>query len=468
MKEKQTHPSQPVQKTNSNDPWTTLQMQLGLLTSPIEHEPVSIVSAVVPKETLQEENNLSEITHNNAKESPRENDNQTQIIEEETNTVSVTIQVPINAETRPIVSETEKETKTLAESTTETKVENEVSFLDFGDLGDTGIPQFAFSKPRATRNPTEKLPEPVTKFEVTNHDFLSENPKGENLQTSFAEKEPLESEKEKVFDPLATEELPTLLWQPKKIVATPPQSSQIASFSDNLTQQKPETTQPLAETPLSGFKRRESNRQENRREKFAPSSAFESSEDIEIERPTRGSRPPQKKSYSPQRKPVLEEDAVLFEPEEKAAEEFVARPKSQRPTRDSRPQRFQRNPKTEDISSEQTSYRDDSEPEKRNFSSDNSRIQEIPTHAQYEEFPQKRAKERERTVTKPRIEQRNSERSTDSAMPSPAPQKLIVPGWDDAVGGIIEKNMARRNNFTSQSSGASSSKNPNYRPKKRQ
>jgi hypothetical protein len=481
VKKKQTNSSQSEQKLNSNDPWATLQMQLGLLTSPIEHEQILVVSAVTPKETEKEQ----EISKINMEESSNENENQTQILEEETKAVSITIQVPLHIDDAAL--ETDNEVKIPIESAKKNGAENETSFLDFGDLSDPGIPRFAFSKPRESQAQTEKLPEPVTNIEVANNDFSSENKTNNNdaLQTSFAESENHRSELEnaETFDPLATEELPTSLWQPRKIVATPPQPPKIASLSDKLPLKSTEspTGQPLADAPPSSYKQhREPSRSDNKREKFAPS-GFEFSEDVEIERPSRGSRPSSQRQHPSPRKPYVENANASFDAEETAKpEEFAAHPQPQYQPRDSRPQRFSKNRKSsERMSSEQTTYRNYEEPEDRDFSYDNE-IQDIPANTQRENIPQKRARDRGRTATEPRVEreravaesrvERNLERSTISSPTTPpAPQKLIVPGWESAVCGIIEKNMARRNNLSQQSAAAVPFKNPhsNNRPKKR-
>ena len=192
MKEKKINTNQ-----TKRDPWASLQSQLGLLSSPVEHEQVSIVAAVDAREVApQMENALLDVQN--------ENDND---------------KIGMSFET---VMEEPLEANVL-----ESKTENGVVF-DFGDFDDCDIPPNAFSKPKQPVAEPTVLPPVVDS--VDEKSFFEDEVFSEKTDI-FDEIKPGKSEAE--YDPFASDELPTALWQPRKpaSIAKPVEKSAVISKS---------------------------------------------------------------------------------------------------------------------------------------------------------------------------------------------------------------------------------------------
>ena len=178
MKEKKTNKNQ-----TKRDAWGSLQSQLGLLSSPIEHEQVSIVAAVDAREVVSQ-------TENASPEIQNENDNDK-------------IGMPF---------ETVMEETIEMVNTPESKTDRDAAF-DFGgfDFDDCDIPPNAFSKPK------KQVAEPVELSPVVDStdekSFFGDEVFAEKTDI-FDEIKPGKSEAE--FDPFASDDLPTALWQPRK------------------------------------------------------------------------------------------------------------------------------------------------------------------------------------------------------------------------------------------------------------
>ena len=196
---------------------------MGLLSSPVEHEQVSIVAAVDARETVpQTENALPEVQNENGNSS---------------------IDMPF---------ETVKEETVEAANIPECEAERDAAF-DFGgfsDLGDCDIPPNAFSKPK------KPFAKPVTASPVVD----SVDEKSFFDDESFAEKtdifeeiKPGKSEAE--FDPFASDELPIALWQPRKPASIAKPVEKPAATS------KPAMTESLSRSTVSTAKFEDINRE---------------------------------------------------------------------------------------------------------------------------------------------------------------------------------------------------------------
>jgi len=422
-----------------------LQAELGLLSSPIEHDQVRMVSAVDPQDA-----------------SLRNHETTAQEATQEQETVAA-------RQDSPAVSE--KETSD--------------DLFGFDGLGDCDIPKNAFATPKKTK-PSRKsgteIPMPV---EESAQDIPA---------TPACVQEPEPAANDTVFDPLLSAELPISLWQPRKpaSVAKPPTAK--PSFSDNTRNpsgagvkvQKSEPGTPEA-TPMpvddlarhsSGKPRQD--RGKGRQEKFddhRPGRDFSAPprrdeprrEPREFDSPKHRTR----KETAPHASfddgvfdnHVAESslDDVAWEPKipksrERKPDKVAARHAEESPfppsARDkqagfaadleremeddhdwlseggereqilSRPPRKDRKPK---------SYAETrkNEPEKPARNAGDREDDRIP-YSSREPLPSSR----------PPTEVRTAGRAASSATGQPT-QKIAVPSWDDAVRDIIEKNMQR-------------------------
>ena len=168
-------------KTNENplksDSWSALQSELGLLSSPVEHEQIAVVKATDPRDATPQTG-----------ETPWENLNH-----EASPTALQKETVVVNIDS-PVISENDSDSWDVSSS------QNANDLFGFDDLGDCDIPKNAFVTPKKTVASRERrmIAQPLTEPPPA----LSERP-------------PFAAETE-ALDLLMTDELPTALWQPRK------------------------------------------------------------------------------------------------------------------------------------------------------------------------------------------------------------------------------------------------------------
>ena len=506
MKEKKTNTSQ-----TKRDPWASLQSQLGLLSSPVEHEQLSIVAAVDARETAPQTENASPEVQN-------ENDNDK-------------IDMPF---------ETMMEETIEAAIAPENKTDRDAAF-DFGgfDFDDCDIPPNAFSKPKKPVAEPVELPPVVDS--VDEKSFFDDEVFAQKTDI-FEEIKPEKLEAEP--DPFASDELPTALWQPRKpaSIAKPVEKpaatskpvrteslsrpvAPAAKFEDTNREKKTETaTSDDPPKHSSGNKRRErggqrpqetsgseqTSRERNDRgrndrkrddantfdkprsqEEKKPRSHRDSTEkktfddfgfdddlvvddigfgkkgDFGNRGPKKGGdqnksgfggnldngfddiadfspkpgfaeqSPSKRRGQKPDKAPYSSEaDEMSFEDFENAAKsKFRAGQNDNANGLDFEDNWFKKEDKPEESRERFPKRRDDRKDRKPRPNADAPRRDDRAAFSEVEEAPADRSRRKPRQPSGTRQE----------TGPAPvAPQKIAVPNWDDAIGGIIERNMERR------------------------
>jgi len=193
VKEKNTN-----ENPSKRDPWSMLQTQLGLVSSPVEHEQISVVGAVDPQDQDQapQNNEAFEVKSNSEVSSPP-HDNET---------------VVVNIDLPPIAEN---------DSWDALPHQDADDLFDFDDFGDSGIPKNAFAPPKKSK-PSRKT---ATAVDVP----LEEPPQHASDMPAFASESQF-AENESVIDPLLSDELPTSLWQPRKSASVAKPKSTAPSF----------------------------------------------------------------------------------------------------------------------------------------------------------------------------------------------------------------------------------------------
>ena len=468
MKEKKTNKNQ-----TKRDPWASLQSQLGLLSSPVEHEQVSIVGAVDAREVVPQTENVSS-------EIQSENDS---------GNIGMSF-------------ETVMEETVVAANVPESKTESDAvfDFGGFGDFDDCEIPPNAFSKPK--KPVAEPIVSPPVADSVDEKSFFDDEVFAEKTDI-FEEIKPRKSETE--FDPFASDELPTALWQPRKpaSIAKPVEKPAVTSkpamteslsrpvtpaakFEDTNREKKAETA-PSDELPKhsSGNKRRERGGQRPQETSGNGQTSRERNDHGRNDRKQGDANTFDKPRSQEERKPRSHRDST----EKKTFDDFVfdndlatnglgfAEPKpSKRSNRRTDKESYSSD--TEDISFE--SFENAA---KSKFSAglndnannlefeDNWFKKEDKPEESRERFPKRRddrkdrkprpnadapqrddraafSEEEETPVDRSRRKTAPSRQQSGTRQDAPpatvTPQKITVPNWDDAIGGIIEGNMERR------------------------
>ena len=460
VKEKKTN-----QSSSKRDAWASLRSQLGLLSSPVEHEQVSMVSAVdAPKDAAPQTENLPQ--------------------EEQKDSV----EMQITAET--------EESVVVDIHVVEGKTDHDSAF-DFDDFGDCDIPPNAFGKPKkATASAVAE----------------SSGEKIQDAEISVAVKDEIpvaeieSGEAESPLDPFASDELPTSFWQPRKPASiAKPTAKPSVEF-------KPASTDSLNRPPVSPVKSEDRRRDGETESALSDDLAKHSSGKKRRER-GRGYR------ESSDDQPSLEPNKTdMFESPHKTRED-----KSRRPRKDFAEKRAFDDVALGDVALDYDADIDDlrvlppavpkfeeSQPPKRRdrkpgtansrFEGDELSFGSMENETQgrgfgaglsenksdfefgnswFEDETKETAKSRAPSAprrqdrqprpeaehqprhdrkpvsedevlsaghsrTKPATRQTPAPRHDDKPAPAASTQKIAVPNWDDAVGGIIERNMQRR------------------------
>ena len=421
---------------SKRDPWSMLQAELGLLSSPVEHEQVSMVSAVDPHDNAAQDDDASDI--NGALTQQKESE--------------------IADFDLPTTSETD-------------------DLFGFDNFGDCDIPKNAFASPKKhkpSREPEKVVYQPV---EVPPQDtsetvaFVSAN-------------EP--AEKEAAFDPLMSDELPNSLWQPRKQqisrAKTRPEKPSFPNRVSNQAVAKEQewksvsSEQESVSMPVddlakhsSGKKRQE--RGKDSREKFDDQRSSdrnhgESSNRGRREEPRRESPHPKyqhRKEAVPQASynaPVYDDpdvksssssfDDPAWEPKPKTSKGKDRKSNQSFRSIDDASFAFADRESQSDFTADldrnvdfDKDWLDESEDTKKAISRD--------SHKNHKRKPSPEAKrnEEERETVPPPPSSRDPvtarvPRRSESPVAGVTTQKIAVPSWDDAVRDIIDKNMQRR------------------------
>ena len=434
VKDKKRNINQPQQR----DPWSALQAQLGLLSTPVQHEQVSMVGAVDPREETPVESSETQTDNAIVENVPTENQ---------------------------IVNSPEEETVTVSFE----EKKDAFQMFEFDDFGECDIPPNAFGAP-----PKEKEVVQPAESQIA-MDFLQETVEEQTIVAETAAS-PL--------DPLASDELPTFLWQPKKpaSIATPP-APKTSATRESIKQTRDDIAKPKADVLAqeitqsdspddlnahsSGKKRRErgKDRSERSEERKTP---------VDAERKGFGNFGGEKRPRQPEETPRDDDfnDFSTFEEEklhdvfhgERAEEDFSRPSKSSKRKKRGKIEQEERDFSESEFAGGFGTGLDDSYEK----AADREWLDE-PTSARKNDGPSKRrrgrksndemetpvSKENERDLRgrETRRDDRNDDaredrgrqrsRNQEAAPSRPAPQKIVVPSWDDAVSGIIENNMRR-------------------------
>ena len=494
-----------TKQTPQRDPWAMLQSQLGLLSAPVQHEQVSMVGAVDPREITPE--------------TPEK-----LVADEPLETVSVSFEEKVTV-SEQVFSEPENKKEEPEKKTTT------FDLFEFGDFGECDIPRNAFGKPSKSEAASDQR-----EFEETIADF-SQNIAEEPV---IAASEPEPEMVEKDLDPFASDELPTSLWQPRKppSIAAPIADKPSLSL-DSLRPSRSETVKPT-----TGLAVREPVRSEAKDEPVDTSSGKKRRErgknrdaKSEDRKPSFGEMRDDSLAF-PERKPPrdhrearakadfgdfgrLDEEPFDEEPlgrgfrAERSEKDNFSRASDSHKRRDRRGSKPVR--QEEPVSMEPDfDFGDNIDSGFGGFGADLNASDELafdidklqrnePTPEKADRFPQGRrgrkssvksefpdARERDRNfrdadtqrddiVADPRNDargnnmrnnagnegrgrQRPQSHETQPAEVAPAPpQKIAVPSWDDAIGSIIEKNMQRH----PQKGGSNDRKNGGSRGRRR-
>ena len=502
MKEKNTN-----ENPSKRDPWSILQSQFGLLSSPVEHEQVSVVNAVdrqdqdfAPKvskafaEGLISEGLISEGLNSEGLNSEGPNSVGSSL-SHENETVVVNIDLPAPAESEKDHDSWE------SPSGYDSANSFDANSFDFDGFGDCDIPKNAFAPP--SRSQASRKTETVPQVASETPDFASEPELAENVNVS---------------DPLMSDELPTSLWQPRKPASVSKSKSSTPSLSgDTLrhfggggkegggkeTERKPDTRDRGDAPPpvddlarhSSGQKRRERGQgQQGKYDDRRSKEPYRKGSDRDRhEAPRRASESPYPRRHhesAPQSsfgRPTFEDQSVESSFDEPAWEE--------KPQFKDKNRKFDKSPYSADEASLPAAGRDMqegfaadldrdindgkdwlNEDAKTDYSGagNTRRDRKRPSSAESKtaepvkdtRHPVKdtRHTAEKSAVEKNTFDKRESPRkereplppsSRSSAAPRPQrraesptaespSQKITVTGWDDAVRDIIEKNMQRR------------------------
>jgi len=220
----------PSGSSNQRDPWTMLQSQLGLISSPIEQEQVSVVSTAEESETddlQQQEVSQDEIPSFRQAVLP---------IGVPTDTVAGRSTDSVAGRSTDTVAGRSTDTVTvniLVPTTSAQESDSRDAKPDdpfgFSPLDNCDIPKNAFASPRkskAFRKTGEVAPSPV------------EAPQDRSEKQDILPSEVGPGTSEAPIDPLQSDELPTSLWQPRKSASASksptPTPAATPSFSDTL------------------------------------------------------------------------------------------------------------------------------------------------------------------------------------------------------------------------------------------
>ena len=482
-------------QNSSRDSWTALQTELGLLSSPIEQEQVSVIRAVDHQESddFQNQEVSAEVPQDEIVPSRHESD-------------SVTVNI-------------------LMPETTEKAPEHASDPFGFDPLDDCDIPKNAFSSPRkskAFRKTEESAPTPDDVPPQEIRETLgfalpseSESRQSEALHdgTGTSDGKPSDS----IIDPLLSDELPTSLWQPRKpatVAKTPASVASPSAFSDSWSNAKvkelPVATPPSTDDlgrPSSGQKRYERGNGRQQQEKSFDRRSREPMQGPSERDWDRREHPRNVPNNPRHRQPRAADPPAAFDdftiddpadsPMDSSFNELAWEPKSTTKGRDRGHddhdwlddgvdmEMEQASPRTkQSVADRSTDNRTDRSTDNRTGRSTDNRTGRSTDNrtgrstdnrnrksiSEKREKPEKREKfdkdaraayEAERILARrAREEQVREEREESPARPSAAPkrsephptgkptgvppQKIAVSSWDDAVRDIIEKNMQRR------------------------
>ncbi len=464
-----------------------LQSQLGLLSTPVEHEQVSVVSAAEPRENAPQNADLpAEEPHVEVPSAQQEQE-----------TVAVNINLPETSEDNN-------------DSWDSSPLQDADDLFGFGDLGESDIPKNAFGKREKAKPSRETKPAAVPRVEETSQDVFDE--------PVFAS-EDLSTKNIPVHDPLMSDELPTSLWQPRKPAPsaaksrpeTPSFSGDALSRSDAVTQdRKADPRERDAETMpgddlaqhSSGRKRRDRGRGRSERSDDRPSREPSDRDRRDDSRREDSRREPDnqrnrgRRDATPQKsfrddafdtdsgfvaadsRNELPQDDLGWEPRpskhrgdrkpgkpsfrsEDTSPVFADRDDDRRKTEAASPNRdagdsgqdwfdggAEREEKSEDRPSRRNRNRRSPDEARRSEPEKDTRND----CGRDESSPRRSRGERDRESSRQPAAPPAPRRSESSASGAPS-QKIAVPSWDDAVRDIIEKNMQshpprgeRRNN----------------------
>ncbi|MCL2117404.1 MAG: hypothetical protein FWH27_03145 [Planctomycetaceae bacterium] len=463
MKEKKTNES-----PSKSDSWLALQSELGLLSSPVEHDQVTVVKAADPRDATPQTD-----------ETPWENLNhEASSLAQDKETVVVNTDFPG-------ISEQESDSwDVLSRQKTD-------DLFGFGDFGDCDIPKNAFASPKKAKSSqqTEMVApapaeEPLQDFPVS-----ALGSKGES------------AESETPFDPLLSDELPTSLWQPRKPAPVFKKKAGMPVFPGNSSPQpdaqkverQPESRHQVAEAmPVDDLAKHSSGKKRHDRSR----GTYEKFDDRHPREPSQGDTDRSRREVSyresgnkQQRRHTADVQQVSFE--NPVFNDIDIDPSYNGPAWEPKPQSRGKNRKFDkpDVPAEDASFAfadrdrqegfavnlerfadDDqdwlheggeskkTEPRtfrknrQRNFPDETSKAD--PEHGTRNAFDIKEAgrdrysrEERKPLPPPPPSRQpatsQPQHRAKSPVAESPT-QKIVVAGWDDAVRDIIEKNMQRR------------------------
>jgi hypothetical protein len=462
-------------KTNQNsskqrDPWAMVQSQLGLLSSPIEQEQVSVVKAADPHESSSDNHDVPGEVPESEIPFPRQ----------ESETVAVNIFMP---------TASEKEGGAWNAS----PCQDADDLFGFNPLSDCDIPKNAFAAPKKPKSFQKaetftSVPVEVPSQDVTEKQDVARLPGVES------------GEGKTLIDPLLSDELPTSLWKPRKPAPIAKTQAETPSFSDNMSgraegKTKEDWKQDADQPPVDDLARhssskRQHERSNDRQEKFAdrkPREPLRESPDRDRREHPRST--PDNQKYRPPKTtaPQTSLDDFVNDPVdilESSFDDLAWEPKQASQGRDRKPGKSFRQT---DVPSSAFADRDD-EPERlgtnldrrndveNDWFDDSAEIEQVPQRAtrkdrQRKSSSEKKRKEpekdmrsthdaeanpsrharkerefreeRELSSRQPAVPKRGETPATGKAAGVPS-QKIAVSSWDDAVRDIIEKNMQRR------------------------
>ena len=449
-----------------------LQAQLGLFSSPVEHEKVSVVNAVDQREDIPQE----DVSVNY------------EVVAEETNAdVPPALQEGEPVAVKVLMPATLEDGSDAWEASSQTHKHDD-DMYGFNDLDDCDIPKNAFAPPKKAKSSR------VTKSaaQVPLNGFAQDSP---GQTASAHEKE--SSDSETPVDPLSSDELPVSLWQPRKPVAVAKKLPEKHSFAetklnapvDKIQERKSDFRKQDAEYPTvddlakHSFGKKRSERSQSQHEKTddrrpddrrSRDSSVRSSDREwreDTRRPSESLRHQQRKEAAPR---VTFDDRgqssnkVDSSHDEQAWEQKNSKDKGHKPGKSSwqtnnisvvpddrnEPEGVglnrERNHDVEkdwlDIGTEaeQSNTRDSKRNHKQKPSVESKRNEpkrDAKNAFDADDRPARHVREdRESSSRRPKTVQK----PTDVTATGTTTQKITVCSWDDAIGGIIEKNMQRR------------------------
>ena len=461
-------------KTNQNPPqqrdtWAVLQTQLGLLSSPIKQEQVSVVSVADQTEgDLKNHEILAEVPEYKITSTRQESD-----------TVAANTLLPTTSENQGDLWDVNPR-------------QNADELFGFDLPGDCDIPKNAFAPP--------KKPKTFQKAETfASSTVVGSQDAPENHDLSQAPKAG-PGESESIFAPYLPDELPTSLWQPRKPASVAKTSTPVnmPSFSGGMSQierQKKESKsdfhkQDEAESPVDDLARHSSGKKRHERsgDRQEKSIDRKSRQTVQGEPDSNrydfpGRIPDHWKRHQPKSitpRPSLD-DFVMNDPvnhrDESSCDDLAWEPKQISKGKSRRPDKSFRQTDIPafafaDRKDEPESYApsQDRGTDKNDWLEDGMELEPIDSrpaqkNPKYKSSVEKKKMEPEKDVRhtfdaeevparharverdipphKP-IATKRTETPAQGLMVGTPSQKITVSSWDDAVQGIIEKNMQRR------------------------